>query len=114
MPFDDAFWPVFQAMRTACEQLDIEPRRVDQLAHVANIHTAIFAEIEACDVVIADFSADRTPGHPNTNVITEAAYAHGKGIPQIVLTQDTKTLTVDWTTKRAASPANASAPSPLA
>ncbi len=101
MPFHESFWPVFQSMQAACKRLEIEPRRVDQLAHVENIHAAIFDEIEACDVVIADFSADRTPGHPNTNVITEAAHANAKGIPQIVLTQDPRTLTFDWATKRA-------------
>ncbi len=101
MPFSDAFWNVWKVIKAAVEACGAEPRRVDLLAHVPNIHAAIRAEIAACDAVVADFSSDVTSGHANSNVVWEASQADALSKPLVLMSQSADTLAFDTRVKQA-------------
>ncbi len=63
----------YQAIRRACTEVDLEARRVDDLAGSGPIPTRILREIEEAEFVIIDLSVERP------NVYYELGYAHGVG-----------------------------------
>jgi hypothetical protein len=100
MPFQEKFWPVWEAIHAACQAAGMDARRVDQLPQVDDIAQAIWRGIQAADLLIADFSGDKDPTIPNPNVVTEAAYARNLKKPMVILTQSVFGLPFDWRTYR--------------
>jgi len=100
MPFNQKFWEVWKAIKAACEANHIKAVRVDQIPQVQDIHTCIFKEIEASDLVIIDFSGDKMIEVPNPNVVTEAKHAKDRSKPIVILTQKIEALPFDWKVQR--------------
>jgi tRNA A-37 threonylcarbamoyl transferase component Bud32 len=97
MPFDQRFQPAYAAIEQACAASRLRPRRMDQLVFVKDIWNQIVQEIEACAVVVVDFSSPARGRSPNPNVLTEAAHARAIGKSLIVLSQDPpERLPFDW------------------
>lgn len=64
---------IYQAIRRACKQVDLEARRVDDAAGSGPIPIRILREIEEAEFLIIDLSVERP------NVYYELGYAHGVG-----------------------------------
>ncbi len=82
MPFSAEFGPVFEALRAACEELDLECNRADQVWEESEIIQDVFGLIYRSSVVICDFT------NRNPNVFYEAGIAHTLGRHVIPITQN--------------------------
>lgn len=97
MPFAPGFGAPYEAIEQACVRVRLRPRRMDQLVFVKDIWNQIVQEIEACAMVVADFSAAEREAWPNPNVLTEAAHARAINKALIILSQDPpERLPFDW------------------
>ena len=88
MPFCPIFDPVYDAIKSACEDL-IEPVRVDDLYGPDVIVDSVFRAIEEAQLVIADVTKQ------NANVLYEAGLAHGRNRDVVFLTQDSAHVPFD-------------------
>ena len=82
MPFDNAFDPVYEAIKSACKSERLEPRRVDQIYTPTPVIDDVFAMIAQSVLVICDLT-DR-----NANVLYEAGLAHALDREVIIIAQD--------------------------
>jgi hypothetical protein len=97
MPYAQRFRTAYAAIEQACFEARLRPRRMDKLVFVKDIWNQIVQEIEACRIVVADFSCHGRGGTPNPNVLTEAAHARAIGKALIVLSRDPpEGLPFDW------------------
>ncbi len=101
MPFAQTFFPVYKAMRSACEQLGITTIRIDEVWAREDIYQQIEEEILKADFIIVDFTGDQVMEIPNPNVVHEAAFARTHKKYVLLMTQDHKSLPFDWRTRPA-------------
>lgn len=101
MPFAQAFYPIYKAIRSACEQLGITTIRIDEVWAREDIYQQIEEEILKADFMIADFTGDRVSEIPNPNVVHEAAFARTHKKYVLLMAQDHKCLPFDWRTRPA-------------
>ena len=81
MPFNGAFTPVYEAIRTACANLHLECRRADNIWEHSTVIQDIYSLIYRSKIVVCDFS-DKNP-----NVFYEAGIAHSLGREVIPIVQ---------------------------
>lgn len=81
MPFAMEFNPAHQAIRRACDQLDLRCLRVDDIWEESAIIQDIFSLIFRAQVIVVDFSGK------NANVMYETGIAHTLGKHVIPVTQ---------------------------
>lgn len=91
MPFQNAFDPVYDAIREACEEGGINCQRVDEQTHMQNIMQQIYDQISAADVIIADTTGG------NANVFYETGYARALKKPIVHITQSQQDIPFDLT-----------------
>jgi len=84
MPFAKEFEDLFQAIKRACLQVNVEPVRADSTDQPGPIITQIFAEIEHADILIAEI------GSRNSNVYYEVGLAHCVRKPSILVARQDK------------------------
>ncbi|NUM36840.1 MAG: SUMF1/EgtB/PvdO family nonheme iron enzyme [Candidatus Brocadiae bacterium] len=101
MPFAQKFYPVYQSIKSACEQLGVSTLRIDEVWARDDIYQQIEEEILKSDFVIADFTGDRMMEVPNPNVVHEATFARVNKKYMVLLAQDHKCLPFDWRTRPA-------------
>ncbi len=101
MPFAQKFYPAYQAIRGACEQLGVSTLRIDEVWAKEDIYKQIEEEILKSDFMIADFTGDRMMEVPNPNVVHEATFARVNKKYMVLLAQDHKCLPFDWRTRPA-------------
>ena len=89
MPFAVEFDSVYQAVQVACDDVHIQPLRVDEIYKPTKITDDIFLTIEQCRLVIADLSGR------NPNVLYETGLAHARSRDVIMLTQDEEDIPFD-------------------
>jgi len=86
-PFADEYRRRASALATAAGWEPVDPMRRDFRAstegHEAEIVDGDLADIDACDAVLADFSA------PDEGTAMEAWYAHSRGVRVVVYTAGT-------------------------
>ena len=89
MPFDSTFDKVYEAIRTACRELNLETRRVDEISGPTKITDDVFSSIVQSRFVIGDLS-ERNP-----NVLYEVGLAHGRNCEVIMITQNNADVPFD-------------------
>lgn len=97
MPFSRRFGQIYSALEEACLRARLRPVRTDRVVFSNNIWNEIVKNIVTAKVIVADFTPARWNGHPNPNVVTEAAHARALNRPLIILSQGTpEQLPFDW------------------
>jgi hypothetical protein len=82
MPFDTSFDKVYETIQLACEHLDLDCKRADNIWINSVVIQDIFELIFCSSVVIADFS------NKNPNVFYEVGIAHTLGKHVVPITQN--------------------------
>jgi hypothetical protein len=82
MPFAKEFDALFQAILSACDQVNVEAVRADSQEQPGPIINQIFAELEKADLLIAEV------GSKNSNVYYEIGLAHCIRIPSILVARN--------------------------
>jgi hypothetical protein len=95
MPFSPEFGPVLEAVRSACEDVELTCLRADEVWDHDEIIQDIFSLIYRSRFVVCDFTTE------NPNVFYEAGIAHTLGRPVIPITQDINALPFDLKHRRA-------------
>lgn len=81
MPFSPTFTPVYGAINEACESLNLECRRADNIWEHSTVIQDIYSLIYRSKIVVCDFSVK------NPNVFYEAGIAHSLGREVIPIVQ---------------------------
>lgn len=96
MPLNADFYPVWKAIKSACEANDILVCQANQLPGGGNVLEAINSEIDASDLVIVDFSGDKFLSFANPKVVAEARYARKREKNIAIITQSAEAVPIDW------------------
>ncbi|WP_005612450.1 hypothetical protein [Tritonibacter mobilis] len=90
MPFHDSFDDIYRyGIKQACAELSIVAERVDEQFYSETMLGRIYRQIENADFIIADMTGK------NPNVFYEVGYAHAKGKPCALLTQNSEDIPFD-------------------
>ncbi len=89
MPFDSSFTPVYEAIKTACRNLNLECRRADDIWEHSTIIQDIYSLIYRSKIVVCDFT------RKNPNVFYEAGIAHSLGREVIPIVQNSNDVPFD-------------------
>lgn len=90
MPFRQEFNDVWTGgIKRACEELGLNPIRVDMINRSTNITDDIVGSINSCHIAIADVTDN------NPNVMFELGYAIAKSKPNIIISQSSDYLPFD-------------------
>jgi len=94
MPFGAAFTAVSEAVKVACENLQLECKRADDIWEHSTVIQDIYSLIYRSKIVVCDFS-DKNP-----NVFYEAGIAHSLGREVIPIVQHPDDIPFDLTPHR--------------
>ncbi len=89
MPFNSEFNPVYESIKEACNALQIETRRVDEIYKPTKIIDDVFSTIVQSRLVICDLTAR------NANVLYETGLAHARNNDVIMITQNMDDIPFD-------------------
>lgn len=79
MPFASDYNCVWQTIKQACKELEIDVVRADEIQEIGPIINQIFKSIENADLLIAEIS------EKNPNVYYEVGVSHSLGKPTVLL-----------------------------
>ena len=89
MPFQQELYPVYEAIKAACDNQFLQTRRVDEIYGHKPIIDDVFATIAQSQLVISDLT-DRNP-----NVLYETGIAHTLDCDVIIITQNSEDIPFD-------------------
>lgn len=89
MPFSKEFDPVYEAIKSVCDSMDVSHLRVDEIYRPSKIANDIFAAIAQSKLVICDLTGR------NPNVLYETGLAHALNAEVIMLTQNAEDIPFD-------------------
>lgn len=90
IPFSADFDDIYKlGIKATANELGVIAERVDEQVFSESILERIYRQIEAADIIIADMTGR------NSNVFYEVGYAHAKGKPCVLLTQDANDIPFD-------------------